>query len=102
MTVEGTARNADGSVRLAVAPGGALRALDIRPAALDLGARHLADTILELAKLATAQANQRATHLMCDVLAGLPPASLAALGCVPDPALVEAVESTTPDTWQDL
>jgi DNA-binding protein YbaB len=102
MTVEGTARNAEGSIRLTVAPGGALRTLDIRPTALDLGTRHLADTILALAKLATAQANQRATHLMCDVLAGLPPASLAALGCAPDPALMEAVESTTPDTWQDL
>jgi DNA-binding protein YbaB len=94
----GVARAADGSVRLTVAPGGALRALEIRPAALDLGARHLADTILALAKVATAQANQRAGQLLGD----LPTVSLAALGCTVDPALVERVESTMPDTWRDL
>lgn len=98
MTIEGTARAADGSVRLTVAPGGSLRTLELRPGALDQGARHLAETIRTLAKLATAQANQRAGHL----LRGLPPTSVTALGCVVDPTLVEQVESTTPDTWRDL
>lgn len=98
MTVEGAARSADGSVRLAVGPGGALRALELRPPALDLGGRQLADAILALARVATAQANQRAGQL----LRGLPAGSLAALGCVVDPGLVERVESTTPDTWREL
>lgn len=100
--IEGTARSADGSVRITVGPGGMLTGLEIRQSALDGGARKLAATVLRLAALATATASERARHLLRDQLTGLPDDALAALGFTTDPRLVEEVESTVPVTWQDL
>ncbi|HEX3588293.1 MAG TPA: YbaB/EbfC family nucleoid-associated protein [Pseudonocardiaceae bacterium] len=102
MTVEGSARSADGGVRVTVGPGGVLKALEIRQDALDHGGRHLARTILDLATVATAAASERARHLLRDELAGLPDDALAALGFTTDARLVEEVESTVPVTWRDL
>ncbi|HEX5117864.1 MAG TPA: YbaB/EbfC family nucleoid-associated protein [Pseudonocardiaceae bacterium] len=102
ITVEGTARSADGSIRVTVGPGGMLRGLEIRPAALDRGGRWVADTVLDLVRVATAAAGERARHQLRDELDGLPPEALAALGFATDERLVEEVESTVPLTWQDL
>jgi DNA-binding protein YbaB len=100
--MEGTARSADGSVRVTVGPGGMLRGLEIRPAALNRGGRWVADTIVDLVRVATAAAGERARHRLREELAGLPADALAALGITADPKLVEEVESTVPLTWQDL
>jgi hypothetical protein len=102
ITVAGTARSPDGSVRVTVGPGGLLRGLEIRPAALDRGGRWVADTVLDLVRVATAAAGERARHQLREELAGLPADALAALGFSTDARLVEEVESTVPLTWQDL
>jgi hypothetical protein len=102
ITVEGTARCADGSIRVTVGPGGMVRGLEIRQAALERGGRWVADTILDLVRVATAAAGERARHQLRDELAGLAPEALAALGFTTDERLVEEVESTMPVTWQDL
>lgn len=99
--VEGVARNADGSIRVTVGPGGMLRDLELRDAALTQGGRRLADTVVELVRVATAEAAQRARHLLRAELDGLPAAALAALGFPDDDELIEQVESTTPPTWRD-
>lgn len=97
MIVEGTARSADGSVRVTVGPGGVLRALEIR------ADHQLARTVLELAAIATSEAASRARNLLSGELSGLPADALAALGFTDhDAELAERIESTVPPTWRDL
>jgi hypothetical protein len=99
----GTARSADGGIRLTVGPGGVLRTLEIRESALTEGGRRLADTVLELARLATAEVAHRARNALRAELTGLPVDMLAALGFPDEDAeLAERVESTVPLTWQDM
>lgn len=102
--LEGAARNADGSVRVVVGPGGALRELELREDALARGARHLAAVVLDVVRVATAEVGERARQLVRAELDGLPDDALAALGyeVAADVDLREQVESTTPDTWQVL
>lgn len=100
--IDGTALSADGQIRVTVGLGGVLRGLDIRDEALGQGGRRLAATVLELARLASVQAAQRARHRFRDELAGLPGDALAALGFTDDTELVETAESTTPATWRDF
>jgi hypothetical protein len=102
ITVEGTARSADGSIRVTVGPGGMPRDLEIRQVALDRGGRWVAETLLNLIRVATAAAGERARHQLREELVGLPAEALAALGFSTDARLVEEVESTMPMTWQDL
>jgi hypothetical protein len=84
-------------VSVEVHPGGALSALALTPAALDLGAAVLAATVVETVASATAQANQRTKHALRTALDGL---DLSALGLSHSAALTEQVESTVPDTWR--
>jgi len=84
-------------VSVEVHPGGALSALALTPAALDLGAAVLAATVVETVASATAQANQRTKHALRTALDGL---DLSALGLSHSGALTEQVESTVPDTWR--
>ena len=101
--LEGTARSADGAIRLTVGPGGVLKTLEVRESALELGGRRLAETVLELTRHATAEVAHRAREELRAELAGLPADLLAALGFRPEDAeLAEQVESTVPLTWQDL
>lgn len=102
MNTTGSARSADGAVKVTVGPGGALRALDMRDDALAMGGRRLADTVLELVRIATVEATSRARNRLRDELAGLPADALAALGLADDPELAEQVESTVPVTWRDV
>jgi hypothetical protein len=80
----------DGGVAVEVGPGGGLRSLTLGDRAPRLGGERLAETILRLVDLATAQANQRVHN-------AVPGAD--ALGLRVDPALVDDIERTTPDTW---
>jgi hypothetical protein len=101
--LEGTARSADGGIRLTVGPGGVLKTLEVRESALAQGGRRLADTVLALTRLATAEVAHRARNELRTELAGLPDDLLAALGfTAEDPDLAEQVESTVPLTWRDL
>jgi DNA-binding protein YbaB len=84
-------------VSVEVHPGGALSALSLSPAALDLGAAVLAATVVETVASATAQANQRTKHALRTALDGL---DLSVLGLSHSAALTEQVESTVPDTWR--
>jgi hypothetical protein len=81
-----------GAIAVDVFPGGALSSLTLTERALTLGPRLLAVTILDAVAEATAVANQRTKHALRDALAGL--------GLDSDPAMVERVEATTPETWR--
>jgi hypothetical protein len=81
-----------GTVSVEVFPGGALAALTLTDRALALGPHALAADILDAVAEATALANQRTKHALGDGVTGL--------GLDTDPALVERVEATTPDTWR--
>jgi uncharacterized protein YjiS (DUF1127 family) len=96
----GQAKNVDGSIRIEVGPGGGLTSIVLTDAAMRLGQTELADTILDLVRTATAQANQRVKHTMREQLGELSDDELTALGIGHDARLTEAVESTTPDTWR--
>lgn len=95
MTITASARR-DG-IAVEVAPGGALRSLELSQEALRAGASRLAHTILELVDEATARAGQRAKLTL---LAGLSDSETAALGLARDDALTETSEATTPDSWR--
>lgn len=100
--IDGSALSADGLIRVRVGLGGVLRGLDIRDEALGQGGQRLAAAVLELARVASVQAAQRARHRFRAELAGLPQDALAALGFTDDTDLVETAESTTPATWRDF
>lgn len=84
-------------VTVEVHPGGALSALTLTPAALDVGASVLASTVVAAVASATAQANQRTKHALREALTGL---DLSALGLSQSDVLTEQVESTVPNTWR--
>lgn len=84
-------------VSVEVHPGGAMTALTMTPAALDLGATRLAATIVDAVAAATAQANQRTKHALRAALTGL---DLSVVGLSHSADLTEQVESTVPDTWR--
>ncbi|WP_236790966.1 YbaB/EbfC family nucleoid-associated protein [Amycolatopsis sp. GM8] len=96
MTITANARQ-DG-VSVEVAPGGALRSIELTPEALRAGGTRLARTILAVVDEATARANQRAKHEMA--VDGLTEADAAVLGLAQDAALTEAAEGTTPERWR--
>ena len=98
MTITGSARR--GGITVEVAPGGALRSLELTPDALRGGGPSLARTILGLVREAGAQANERAKHAMADELGGLGEDKLAALGLTQDDALTESAETTEPERWR--
>lgn len=81
-----------GAIAVEVFPGGALHSLTLTERALSLGPCLLAVSIVDAVAEATALANQRTKHALRDTLSGL--------GLDSDPALVERVEATTPDTWR--
>jgi hypothetical protein len=87
--ITGTAR-AHG-ITVEAHPGGALSSLTLSPAALALGTRELAASIVDTVAAATAAANQRTTHAL-----GV---ALSVLGLESDRTAVERAESTTPQTW---
>ena len=89
--IKGTARTR--GVSAEVFPGGALAALTLSPAALALGPRELAASIVDTVAAATAAANQRTTHAL-----GV---ALSVLGLESDRSMVERVEATTPQTWAE-
>ncbi|MFC4858446.1 YbaB/EbfC family DNA-binding protein [Actinophytocola glycyrrhizae] len=80
-----------------VCPGGALAGLTLSQQAVDQGAAVLASTVVEAIALATAQANQRARHVLRAALAGV---DVSALGLTQSASLTEQAESTVPDTWR--
>ncbi|RZS38912.1 hypothetical protein EV193_104123 [Herbihabitans rhizosphaerae] len=98
--ITGSARDASGTVTVEAHPGGALSSLTLTRQARTLGARLLADTILETIRMATAEADQRARNALRDPSVGVGDAQFDALGLGGDLVLVERVESTTPDTWR--
>jgi hypothetical protein len=87
--ITGTARTR--GVAVEVFPGGALSALTLSLAALALGPRELATSIVDTVAAATAAANQRTTHAL-----GV---ALSVLGLETTSPMVERAESTTPETW---
>lgn len=90
--ITGTAGAHRGAVLVEVHPGGALCSLTLSDRALALGAGELAASILDAVAEATALANQRTRHALCD--------ALGVLGMDSEPAIVERVEATTPRTWR--
>ncbi|ATY11159.1 hypothetical protein CU254_12295 [Amycolatopsis sp. AA4] len=98
MTITGTARH--NGVTVEVAPGGALRTLELTAAALHGGGPRLADTILRAVREAAAQANERARHALKAELGVLSGAELSNLGLASEKDLAERAEDTTPDTWR--
>jgi hypothetical protein len=98
VTINGNARR-DG-VSVEVAPGGALRSLELTPDALRAGGAGLARTILALVREAGARANQRARFALADELGEPGAGELAALGLAQDESLTETAESTTPERWR--
>lgn len=81
-----------GAIAVEVFPGGALSSLTLTDRALNLSPCLLAVSIVDAVAEATALANQRTKHALNDALSGF--------GLDSDPALVERVEATTPDTWR--
>lgn len=81
-------------------PGGGLADLKIDDHALSLGAPRLAETVLDLVRAATAQANQKTKHALHDVLSDLPDEHVDALGLGQDAADTERAEATVPDSWR--
>ncbi|WP_409181691.1 YbaB/EbfC family nucleoid-associated protein [Amycolatopsis sp. VS8301801F10] len=98
MTITGTARHA--GVTVEVAPGGALRTLELTANALRGGGPRLADTIVHAVREATAEANERARRTLEAELGDLGGAELNRLGLGSEKELAERAEDTTPDTWR--
>jgi DNA-binding protein YbaB len=84
-------------VTVEVCPGGALASLSLAKAAVAQDPVALAETVVEAIALATAQANQRTKHALCEALSGVDPALL---GLTQSATLTEQAETTVPDTWQ--
>ncbi|MDA3645653.1 YbaB/EbfC family DNA-binding protein [Saccharopolyspora indica] len=78
MSIIGRAQR-DG-VSVAVAPGGALRNVQLEPVALQQGGAKLASTILALVREATGRANREAEAAIREQADGLSDADFAALG----------------------
>lgn len=98
MTITATARR-DG-ISVEVAPGGALRALELTPEALRNGGPALSRNILSLVREAAARANERAKHAVAAELGEVPQEAFTALGFGSDESFRETAETTTPDSWR--
>ena len=104
MSITGTARHA--GVTVEVAPGGALRTLELTADALRGGGPRLADSILRAVREAAAEANERARRALEAELGdlggsgGLSGAELSRLGLGTEEDLADQAEDTTPDTWR--
>lgn len=98
--ISGTATGHDGSIRIEVAPGGALSSISLSDKAIALGPDTLAAAVRTAVAEATAQANQRTKSALRDALVGMDRRDLAILGLDQDEALTERVEATTPRTWR--
>ncbi|GAA4868058.1 hypothetical protein GCM10023222_22690 [Saccharopolyspora cebuensis] len=83
-----------------MAPGGALRSVELEPEALRLGPAALAATITALVREATRNANRAAEEAMRDRLGGLTDADLAALGLAQDDPLIEDDEEPGTEGWR--
>jgi len=95
-----TATAQGNGITVEVAPAGALQTITLTDAALALGRKGLARTILDLVNTATAKANQRAAHAVREDLANLSDDELRELGIGQSAALTESVEAT-PQQWQN-
>lgn len=98
MTITGTARR-DG-VFVEVLPGGALRSLQLTPAALRGGGAALARTILALVRQAATQANQRAKTAIAEDIRGLREDDLTRLGLGQHTPVSEDEDTLTPERWR--
>ena len=98
MSVTGTARG--GGVTVEVAPGGALRGLELTAEALRGGGSALSGKILRAVREAAAQANERARNAVTAELGPLDDAELTRLGLGREADLAERAEETTPETWR--
>ncbi|MBB1159338.1 MULTISPECIES: YbaB/EbfC family nucleoid-associated protein [Amycolatopsis] len=98
MNITGTARHA--GVTVEVAPGGALRTLELTADALRTGGPRLADTILHAVREAAAEANERARRALETELGDLGGTELSSLGLGSEKDLADRAEDTTPDTWR--
>ncbi|MGW7535045.1 YbaB/EbfC family nucleoid-associated protein [Amycolatopsis sp. NPDC054798] len=101
MSITGTARQA--GVTVEVAPGGALRTLELTADALRGGGPRLADAILRAVREAAAEANERARRALeaeLGDLGGLSDGQLSSLGLGTEKDLADRAEDTTPDTWR--
>lgn len=88
------------TITVQVEAGGALRSLSLAGPALRLGPIGLADAILDLVDTATARANQRERFVLRDRVGGIGDEELDALGFGGPGDLIEAAETTTPETWR--
>lgn len=98
MSITGTARHA--GVTVEVAPGGALRTLELTAPALRAGGPRLAAAILHAVREAAAEANERARRAVEAELGDLGGTDLSRLGLGSEENLAERAEATTPDTWR--
>ncbi|WP_344856772.1 YbaB/EbfC family nucleoid-associated protein [Amycolatopsis ultiminotia] len=98
MSITGTARR--GGVAVEVAPGGALRGLELTAEALRGGGPALAGRILQAVREAASEANERARQAVTAELGVLGDDELTRLGLGREEALAERAEDTTPDTWR--
>lgn len=88
------------TVTVTTYPGGGLADLKIDDHALSLGPARLAETVLDLVRAATAQANQKTKHALHDVLAGLPAQHVDALGLGSAADDAQRAEATLPESWR--
>ncbi|MYW92663.1 YbaB/EbfC family DNA-binding protein [Amycolatopsis rubida] len=98
MSITGTARHA--GVTVEVAPGGAVRTLELTADALRAGGPRLAAAILHAVREAAAEANERARRAVEAELGDLGGAELSSLGLGSEKDLADRAEDTTPDTWR--
>lgn len=98
--IVGTASAHHDTITVKAFPGGGLAELSIDDHALSLGPARLAETLLDLVRAATAQANQKTRHALHDVLSDLPAEHVDALGLGQDVVDTERAEATTPDSWR--
>lgn len=94
MTPAGSAKR-DG-ISVEVAPGGALRSLELEPGALRLGGVGLARAITALVSEASGKADEAAAQAMRAELGELTADDLSALGLARD----ESSKTTGSDTWR--
>ncbi|MBB4684503.1 YbaB/EbfC family nucleoid-associated protein [Amycolatopsis jiangsuensis] len=98
MSITGSARQ--GGVSVEVAPGGALRSLELTAEALRGGGPALAGAILRTVREAAAEANERARHAVAAELGPLGDDELTGLGLGREEHLAERSEDTTPESWR--
>jgi hypothetical protein len=95
--ITGRARDHERGIAVEVTPGGALRSIELAPESLRLGRSGLATAFLDVVRLASAEANQRARFALGEEFGE---AELSALGLGQDATLTEEAEATMPETWR--